>query len=179
MKERICFLIRASSLVNMEITAKHYLYPSAIFASKTPTQVTTVLGTCVAVCLFDPFTNIGGINHFMLPLWKGEGLASPKYGDIAIDRLLQKMLSLGAGRSNLQAKMFGGVSRAADSSVYNIGGRNIQLAHIYLDQLGIPVLAKHVGGDLPRKVLFSTHTGEVLMKVLKKEEPSLRQAYKP
>lgn len=163
----------------MEITAKHYLYPSAIFASKAPTLVTTVLGTCVAVCLYDPVTHIGGINHFMLPLWKGEGLASPKYGDIAIDRLLHKMLSLGAGKGSLQAKVFGGLSRTPDFSVYNIGGRNVQLAQNYLGQLNIPVLAHHVGGDLPRKVLFSTHTGEVLMKVLRKEESSPRQAYRP
>lgn len=179
MKEKICFLIKVSFLVKMESIAKHYLYPSAIYATNSPTQVSTVLGTCVAVCLFDPVTTIGGINHFMLPLWKGEGLASPKFGDIAIDRLIQKMLSLGAAKERLQAKVFGGISRNPDNSVYNIGGRNVQLAKAYLGQLNIPVLAQHVGGDLARKVLFSTHTGEVLMKVLKKEESTLQQAYKP
>lgn len=157
-------------------SAKHYLYPSAIFVSKTPTLVTTVLGTCVSVCLYDPALQIGGINHFMLPLWKGEGLASPKYGNIAIDRLLQKMFSLGAKKANLQAKVFGGLTRSSDSSVFNIGGRNIQLAQVYLEREGIPLMAQHVGGDLPRKILFSTQTGEVLMKVLKKSLPLPQQA---
>lgn len=155
----------------METPAKHYLYPSAIFASNSPTVVTTILGTCIAICLYDPITKVGGINHFMLPLWKGEGLASPKYGDIAIDRLLQKMYALGAFKGKLQAKVFGGISRAGDSSVFNIGERNTKLAQVYLEQLRIPVMAQHVGGELPRKVLFSTHTGEVLMKVLKKNPP--------
>lgn len=155
----------------MKQLAKHYLYPSAIYTSKTPTIVSTVLGSCIAVCLYDPVSRIGGINHFMLPLWKGEGLASPKYGDIAIDRLLQKMYTLGAVKGELQAKVFGGLSRSADSSVFNIGARNTQMAMVYLEQLNIPLVAQHVGGGLARKVLFHTHTGEVFMKVLKKTQP--------
>ena len=66
-------------------TPKHYLYPSALFVKKEGHMVTTVLGSCVAVCLYDKVMGIGGINHYMLPFWNGNELASPKYGNIAIE----------------------------------------------------------------------------------------------
>ena len=65
---------------------KHYLYPSALFAERTPFLVDTILGSCVAVCLYDEHKKIGGINHYMLPLWNGDGLATPKFGNIAIEK---------------------------------------------------------------------------------------------
>ena len=68
---------------------KHYLYPSALFAEKERYMVDTILGSCVAVCLFDSVKKIGGINHYMLPLWNGNGLASPKFGNIATEKLIE------------------------------------------------------------------------------------------
>ena len=70
----------------------HFLYPSALFASREPYIVNTILGSCVAVCLYDVKLQIGGINHYMLPFWNGQGLASPKFGNIAISKLLEKMI---------------------------------------------------------------------------------------
>ena len=70
---------------------KHYLYPSALFAEKEQYMVDTILGSCVAVCLFDTKLKIGGINHYMLPLWNGNGLASPKFGNIATEKLIEKI----------------------------------------------------------------------------------------
>ena len=92
----------------MEDVKTHFLYPSSLFASNEPHIVSTILGSCVAVCLFDATTKIGGINHYMLPFWNGQGLASPKYGNIAIERLLEKMIALGCKKSNIRAKVFGG-----------------------------------------------------------------------
>lgn len=147
----------------------HYLYPSALFADSRPHQVTTILGTCVAVCLWDPINKIGGINHFMLPFWNGEGLASPKYGNIAIEKLVQKMLSMGSSPDYLQAKIFGGKGGGGEqsSSVYMIGERNIIVAKEMMKEYGIPVVSGSTGGDLGRKLMFFTDTGEVLMKYLK------------
>ncbi len=118
----------------------HFLYPAALFASKTPHMVTTILGSCVAVCIYDPTIRVGGLNHYMLPLWNGQGLASPKYGNIAIERLVEKMLSLGCLKNNLQAKIFGG-GEVIQTSVtqFNIGARNIKLALEMLEELKIPV----------------------------------------
>lgn len=147
----------------------HFLYPAALFASRTPHLVTTILGSCIAVCVYDPVIKVGGINHFMLPLWNGQGLASPKYGNIAIERLLEKMLSLGCSKNNLQAKVFGG-GEVIQTSVtqFNIGARNIKLAMEMLDELKIPVIGQSVGGKLGRKILFNTETFEVKQKYIQK-----------
>lgn len=153
----------------MSQSATHYLYPANLYASRLPTEVTTVLGSCVAVCLYDPVCKIGGINHYMLPVWGGEGLVSPKYGDIAIEKLLQKMLSLGARRSSLQAKVFGGADSRKATNVFHIGERNAELAFSVLAELNIPIISSHLGGELPRKLIFRTGTGEALLKVLTKE----------
>src|SRR5258708_2971389 len=87
---------------------KHYLLPSPIFSAREPYIVDTILGSCVAVCLYDVKLKFGGMNHYMLPLWNGEGLASPKYGNIANDKLFERMLRLGSSKQNLVAKVFGG-----------------------------------------------------------------------
>ena len=147
----------------------HFLYPASLFASKTPHMVTTILGSCVAVCLYDPMLKIGGINHYMLPLWNGQGLASPKYGNIAIERLVEKMLSLGCLKTNLQAKIFGG-GEVIQTSVtqFNIGARNIKLALEMLEELKIPVIGQSIGGKLGRKILYNTETFEIKQKFIQK-----------
>jgi chemotaxis protein CheD len=147
----------------------HFLYPAAIFASKTPHLVTTILGSCVAVCLYDPVVKIGGINHFMLPLWNGQGLASPKYGNIAIEKLIEKMSSLGCEPTRLQAKVFGG-GEVIQSNVsqFNIGERNIRIAYDMLEEYKIPIVGQSVGGKYGRKILFNTETFEVKQKIIQK-----------
>lgn len=145
----------------------HFLYPSAIYVHRKPHQVTTILGSCVAVCLWDPVLRFGGINHFMLPLWNGQGLASPKYGNIAIEKLIEKMLQLGSKKSNLRAKVFGG-SQRLESKVHSmeIGKRNIALAKEYLQDEKIPVVSSSVGGSKGRKIVFHTESGDVMMKYI-------------
>jgi chemotaxis protein CheD len=147
----------------------HFLYPASLFASKTPHMVTTILGSCIAVCMYDPYLRIGGINHYMLPLWNGQGLASPKYGNIAIEKLVDKLISLGCNRNNLQAKVFGG-GEVIETNItqFNIGARNIKLAHDMLEELKIPILGQSVGGKLGRKILFNTESFEVKHKFIQK-----------
>jgi len=120
------------------------------------------LGHALLVCLWDPELQIGGINHFMLPLWNGQGLASPRYGNIAIEKLLQQMEFLGSKKHNLKAKIFGG-GEVIETSInqFRIGKRNIDLAKEALLDLGIPIISSSVGGKLGRKILFYTQTGEV------------------
>ena len=145
----------------------HFLYPGAIFAHTRPYQVTTVLGSCVAVCLYDPILQIGGINHYMLPLWNGQGLASPQYGDIAIEKLIEKMVSTGARKSRMKAKVFGGAEVLQDhTSHFNIGKKNVNLAYQYLEQNNIPIVAKSIGGNMGRKIFFCTDTGSVRQKMI-------------
>lgn len=150
---------------------KLFLYPAALYADREPTQVVTILGSCVAVCLWDPVRKIGGINHFMLPLWNGEGLASPRYGNIAIDKLIEQMTELGSRKKNLKAKVFGGgeVLEIQNAS-FNIGLRNIEMGINQLQEHNIPIISKSVGGKFGRKILFYTGTGEVRMKYVGKKK---------
>jgi chemotaxis protein CheD len=153
----------------MEERGKHYLYPATLYASVEPCIVTTVLGSCVSVCLWDNILNVGGINHFMLPLWNGEGLASPKFGSIANEKLLEKMYSFGCKKVNIKAKVFGG-GEVIETTIkhFNIGERNIKIALEFLEEEKIPIIAQSLGGKLGRKIIFNTQTGEILHKLIQK-----------
>lgn len=154
-----------------QVVTKHFLYPSNIYTSQKETEVTTILGSCVAVCLWDKRLQIGGINHYMLPLWNGEGLASPKYGNIAIKRLVQKMQGLDSNISDLQAKIFGGASNLHGESYYRIGERNVLIAREKLQEFDIPIIAQSVEGNRGRKIVFNTRTGQVLMRYVSGQNP--------
>lgn len=144
--------------------ATYYLHPATLFVSEQPHVVTTVLGTCVAVCLWDRVLRVGGINHYMLPLWNGVGLSSPKFGNIAVALLIERMERLGCRRANLTAKLFGGKASGNEHALLNIGDRNAALAEEMLTEARIAVTARSLGGPFGRKLLFNTESSEVLLK---------------
>ena len=145
----------------------HFLFPGTLFAHRSPHKVSTILGTCVAVCLWDPLLRFGGINHYLLPYWNGEGLASPKYGNIAIEKLLDHMVRLGSNPAHLKAKLFGGKNEGElDRSVWKVGKRNILLAEEMLKEMQIPIVNSSMGGPLGRKIIFNTLNGDVMMKYI-------------
>ena len=147
-----------------ELPNKHFLYPGTIFAEPLEYQISTVLGSCVAVCLWDRVIRRGGMNHIMLPLWNGEGLATPKYGNIAMEKLLAKVLSVGCRREQLVAKVFGGANVSGTGlEVFMIGDRNVTLAFEMLEEFRVPVVAKDVGGRVGRKIIMNTGSGVVLV----------------
>ena len=151
-------------MTNINIQNK-YLYPSALIVSNTPTIIKTVLGSCVSVCLHDKEKKIGGINHFMLPFWRGNELASPKFGNIAMDRLLNKMIKSGASKESLVAKVFGGAALLNFlNDHYRIGIKNVEIAKLFLRENKIPIVGSDVGGSEGRKILFNTDTGEIYLK---------------
>lgn len=144
-----------------------FLFPSEVMVGTSPTIISTVLGSCVAICLYDQRLRIGGMNHYMLPLWNGNGLASPKYGNIAIELLVAKMEAAHSRRSDWVAKVFGGASQFTNSSI-RVGDRNIQVAESMLAQLGMKMNAHSLGGTQGRKIHFDTYTGQVSMKYIEK-----------
>ncbi|MFZ5941670.1 MAG: chemotaxis protein CheD [Bacteroidota bacterium] len=153
----------------MSTPNQHFLYPAALFASNQYYVVSTILGSCVAVCFYDTRLRIGGINHYMLPFWNGQGLASPKYGNIAIHKLLEKMQSLGSNKKDLRAKVFGGANIfESNLEQFRIGERNIIIANETLTELQIPVVSQSTGGNLGRKIMFDNSTGEVRQKIIEK-----------
>lgn len=146
----------------------HFLYPGMLVVPDGPSHVMTILGSCISVCLWDSRLKIGGMNHYLLPFWNGEGLKTPKYGNVAVPSLIEKMLQLGSKKANIGAKVFGGANVIESGGVLNIGERNILFAESALEEARIPVLCKDVGGQVGRKVLFRTDSGEVFIKKINK-----------
>jgi chemotaxis protein CheD len=154
-----------------KVSGTHFLFPSTLLVSKEPFEIQTLLGSCIAVCLFDPVLKCGGMNHYMLPLWNGSGLESPKFGNIAIDMLIEKMERLGSIKNNLIAKVFGGASQFdSEHAVLNIGERNIQVAESMLQKHKIRTVAASTGGIQGRKITFHSETGKVMMKYIIKQK---------
>ncbi len=155
----------------MKTPGEHYLYPGTVFVNEKPFMVTTVLGSCVSVCLWDPVLKLGGINHFQLSLWNGDGLATPKYGNIAIEKLITKMQDLGSKKKDIKAKVFGGGAvLSATAKSLNIGEQNIMVALDILQQERIPIISSAVGGNSGRKLRYYTETGVVLVKLVGKRK---------
>lgn len=158
--------MKFSNQEKMEIST-HFLYPAALFVSHKPHRISTILGSCVSVCLWDPVKKIGGMNHFMLPLWNGQGLASPKYGNIAMEKLVDKLVALGSKQNQLKAKIFGGAEVInTTTSQFYIGKRNIMIAKEILEENKIPIIGSSTGGKQGRKVIFNTYSGEVMQRFI-------------
>jgi len=154
----------------MDNYLSYFLYPATIFVSKEPYKINTILGSCVAVCMWDPILKFGGMSHYMLPLWNGDGLASPKYGNIAIDKILGKMIALGSNKYNIVAKVFGGGEVIdTETQYFQIGDRNIKLALEILEEKKIPIVSSSVGGKFGRKIIMNTITGEIKQRYVKRE----------
>ncbi len=133
--------------------------------------IVTVLGSCVAACIRDRVTGIGGMNHFMLPSG-GEAdspvSASMRYGTYAMEVLINDVLKSGARRENLEAKVFGGGNVLTGFTTINVGERNAQFVREYLSAENIRLVAEDLNDIHPRKVYFFPRSGKVLVKKLKK-----------
>ena len=138
-----------------------YLQPGQLYASAQPSAVTTVLGSCVAICLWDPVAGVGGMNHYLLPFFAGAGRGTPRFGNVAMGQLLERLLAAGAVRGRLQAKVFGGacVLEAFQARQGHLGEKNASVAFRLLEELAIPLVSRDVGGRSGRKLIFHSDTG--------------------
>jgi chemotaxis protein CheD len=150
--------------VNNCHTAK--LLPGEFYVTTGNEMITTVLGSCVSACIFDPRTNVGGMNHFMLPgSWSGKPEdASARYGLYAMESLINAILKRGCRKEDLRAKLFGGGQIIANMT--DVGQKNISFAKTFLDAEGIPLDGADLGLVYPRKVNFFPGTGKVMVKRL-------------
>jgi chemotaxis protein CheD len=143
--------------------------PGEVYATQRNMIIVTVLGSCVSACIRDPETNVGGMNHFMLPHHEGEPdgplSESARYGAYAMEVLVNHLLSLGARRERLEAKIFGAGRIVPGMS--DVGAKNAKFAVEYLERERIPVLAQDLGRVEASKVYFFPRTGRVLVKRLK------------
>jgi chemotaxis protein CheD len=145
-----------------------YLHPGCVFASREPTEATTILGSCVAVCLWDARLKIGGGNHFVLPRAGKSSSASPRFGDVAICSLVDGLVHLGCRMQDLRAKVFGGaaVVEAFRNRERHLGAMNVDVARALLAARGIPIVAEDVEGYRGRKVIYQTDNGIALVKLV-------------
>ncbi|MDF1482765.1 chemoreceptor glutamine deamidase CheD [Extensimonas sp. H3M7-6] len=144
--------------------------PGEYFVTGADMLITTVLGSCIAACLWDGRVRIGGMNHFMLP--EGEqGDVSGRYGSYAMELLINQMLKLGARRENLQAKIFGGGQVMHNFTTMNVGERNTHFVREYLRTEHIPIVSDDVLDIYPRKVAFFPVTGKAMVKRLAHAHP--------
>lgn len=143
-----------------------YLHAGHLYASAEPAQITTVLGSCVAICLYDAMSAVGGMNHYMLPNDVGANCQTPRYANFAITQLIERVLALGAEHRRLQAKLFGGacVLASFQGSGNDLGSKNIEVARRRLEEEKIPVVAEDLGGNQGRRLVFRTDTGLALTK---------------
>jgi chemotaxis protein CheD len=148
--------------------SKHYLHPGQLFVSDESHAVTTILGSCVSVCLWDPFTKIGGINHFLLPMDVGDDQASLRFGNLSVRELIEEVVAIGAEQARLRAKLFGGacVLEAFRSRENHLGTKNVKVAREVLDAADIPIIGEDVGGNRGRKLIFHTDNGSAWVKQL-------------
>lgn len=149
------------------------ILPGEFYVSVSGELITTVLGSCVSACIRDRKTGIGGMNHFMLPTdikrnsssWNDTPVnMQTRYGNIAMERLINVILASGGKRSNLEIKLFGGGKVLQIDT--DIGGKNIEFVKQYLITEGLKTAAEDVGGIYPRKVLYFPKTGRVRVKKL-------------
>jgi chemotaxis protein CheD len=148
------------------------LLPGEYYVTDKDMLLVTVLGSCVAACIRDSQSGIGGMNHFMLP---ENGLdanapvnSSARYGIYAMEILINQLLKLGACRSNLEAKVFGGGNVLDGLTVANVGQRNADFVLEFLATEQIRVVAQDLVDIYPRKVYFFPRSSQVLVKKLRK-----------
>lgn len=144
------------------------ILPGEYFVTDSGVLLVTVLGSCVAACIRDTKTGMGGMNHFMLPDDGGRETvgASARYGTYAMEVLINHLLKMGARRNSLEAKVFGGGAVMASLSSSNVGTRNAEFVLNYLKTEKIPIVAKDLLDSYPRKVYYFPDSGRVMVKKL-------------
>jgi len=159
-------------IVDPSPASAHFLHAGQVFISAEGQPISIILGSCVAVCVWDSVKAIGGATHFLLPNWDGRGVSSPRYGDVAVSILLHKLLEAGADRGHLRAKVFGGGCLfeslrppSADSEPH-LGSRNVEIALSMMAKARIPVVSKIVGVNRGQRIRFRPDTGDAVIRIL-------------
>ena len=147
-------------------TAK--ILPGEFYVTSHNETITTILGSCISACVRDRRAGLGGMNHFMLPIGKSaskiQKADAARYGNFAMEQMINDILRNGGTRDNLEIKIFGGgrVMRG----MTDVGQQNIRFVREYIELEGLNLLAEDIGGNYPRKVMYQPKTGKVKMKKL-------------
>ncbi|WP_087022033.1 chemotaxis protein CheD [Thaumasiovibrio subtropicus] len=146
--------------------------PGGVYITQEHEIICTGLGSCIAACMWDAERQVGGMNHFMLPFddkydlehWHATEIVSTasRYGNYAMEMLINQLLSAGASRDRLQLKLFGGAQMMGKTAL--IGDKNIEFARSFVETEHFPLVAQDLGGMDPRKVMFDPLTGQAWVK---------------
>ncbi|MBU2515366.1 chemotaxis protein CheD [bacterium] len=158
----------------INIFEKIVIHPGEFYATNKEALISTLLGSCVSACLFDPVNKVLGMNHFLLSSEKykknGDGFSTPsgRYGVNAMELLINKMYQLGAVRSHLKAKAFGGSTlqrfNNGKTSVGNVGEANLKFVREFLANEKIPLMAEDMGGTRGRTIYFDSRDYSVYVR---------------
>lgn len=137
-----------------------YLLPGEMIVTSDAMKISTVLGSCISVCLYSPLEKIAAMNHFVLPFNTKNDPNRSRYGDTSIEDMILKMIQKGAEKKHINARIYGGSSMFInESNEFRIGERNTESAVKSLKKMGIPIVIKETGGNFGRRVLFDTSAG--------------------
>ena len=161
-----------------EFIIEIFLRPGEFHWGDTDTRIRTILGSCVAICLWHPKLKIGGMCHYLLPTRrvKPEGAPpDPRYGDEAMELIIAEIEKINTRPKDYHVKVFGGANMfseiVADGSI-NVGSKNVTLAEELIEKHGFQLMAKNVAGTEHRSILLDLWSGDVWMKKPKPNEIS-------
>jgi len=148
------------------------IFPGEFYITANPEEtLVTVLGSCVAACIRDPRLGIGGMNHFMLPQSRsggwGKDAQSTRFGNFAMEKLINELLKAGCSRDSLEVKLFGG-GNVTDSNIA-VGTGNAEFALRYVEAEKLRCAAQDLGGRFPRRIHYSPADGKVVRRLLGRE----------
>jgi chemotaxis protein CheD len=165
-------LLKASGLVVKRAESPNgdvrrvFLHAGQVTVATEPAEITTILGSCVAICMWDRDSGIGGMNHYMLPHDIGSNYATPRYAAFATNKLLTQLIEAGADMRRLQAKVFGGaciLAGAVRNGGRDLGALNVRVAYERLEAAGIRVVGGETGGMHGRKLVYLSATGDTVV----------------
>ncbi len=158
----------------------HIVHPGEYYISSDPDiKIITILGSCVAACIFDSQKKIGGLNHFMLPSAPDPSdltSRSNRYGSFAMEKLINELLKMGCRCENFEVKLFGGSNMIKSSA--KIGDINIDFIHHYVSQESLRVISEDLGGMHARRIIFSPTSGKVMRLNLNHDDDKVVQEEK-
>jgi chemotaxis protein CheD len=138
--------------------------------SRADETLVTILGSCVAACIRDPRSGIGGMNHFMLPLGHSSGWGndpqSTRYGNFAMEKLINELIKCGCSRDRMEIKVFGGGNVIDTTSNRPVGTQNAEFVLHFLEAEGLRCAVQDLGGQYPRRIHYSPATGRVVRRLL-------------
>ena len=135
---------------------------------KNDEMIVTILGSCVAACIRDPFAGVGGMNHFLLPDGASASDAPLRYGAYSMEKLINDILKMGGQKNRLEVKVFGGGNVIESSAM--IGDKNVNFIKKYLKQEEIKISQEDLGGTSARRIHYFTDTGKVMMRKIKSSQ---------